>query len=229
MIKELFKENELADILLKHNFECDTVHRFQGDEKDIMIFSPVISKGFSAGLSFLKNNGNLFNVAITRARAQLIVIGDSIECSKSNVEYLVNFSKYVLSLEDKKESDKVIHDKPVDSGPKYPEVHNPENVSLWEIYFYEELYKRGIKTIPQYQVEKYSLDLAIIKGEKKLDIEIDGQKYHQNWDGELCRRDMIRNNRMQELGWDVKRFWVYQVRDNLDECIDSINTWINEN
>ena len=31
-----------------------------------MIFSPVVSKGISRGsLHFLKNNGNLFNVAIT--------------------------------------------------------------------------------------------------------------------------------------------------------------------
>lgn len=56
----------------------------------------------------------------------------------------------------------------------------------------------SIQTIPQYQVEKYALDLAIFVGERKLDIEVDGERYHRSWTGELCRRDKIRNYRMFE-------------------------------
>ena len=92
--------------------------------------------------------------------------------------------------------------------------------------FYKELYKSGIKSIPQYRVEKYALDFAIINGEKKLNVEVDGERYHRNWNGELCRRDQIRNQRMFELGWDVMRFWVYEVRDNLDESINKVNNWL---
>ena len=54
----------------------DTVQKFQGDERDAMIFSPVVSEGITDGaVSFLKKTDNLFNVAITRARAALIVVG----------------------------------------------------------------------------------------------------------------------------------------------------------
>ena len=28
-----------------------------------------------------------------------------------------------------------------------------------------------------------------------------------------------------ELGWDVKRFWVYEIRDNLNECVKKIQEW----
>lgn len=59
-----------------------------------------------------------------------------------------------------------------------------------------------------------------------LDIEIDGERYHRNWTGELCRRDQIRNQRLFELGWDVKRFWVYEVRDDIDSCVKKIKEWI---
>ena len=60
-----------ADILV------DTVHKLQGDERDVMIFSPVVAKGMQqSSMSFLRGNGNLFNVAITRARSALIVAGD---------------------------------------------------------------------------------------------------------------------------------------------------------
>ena len=33
---------------------------------------------------------------------------------------------------------------------------------------------------------------------------------------------------MFELGWDVKRFWVYEIRDNLPWCIEQIKAWMEE-
>ncbi|MEE1062298.1 MAG: DUF559 domain-containing protein [Paludibacteraceae bacterium] len=109
---------------------------------------------------------------------------------------------------------------------QYPKVSNPEQVSDWERYFYSALYDSGIKTIPQYPADKYKLDLAIIKGDSMLDIEVDGEMYHKDWNGELSYRDQLRNQRLFELGWDVKRFWVYEIRDNLQECIEKIRSWI---
>lgn len=111
-------------------------------------------------------------------------------------------------------------------GPEYPSVANPERVSDWERLFYRAIYRAGVSPIPQYPVEKYVLDFAVVVGDKRLNIEIDGERYHRNWDGELCRRDQIRNHRLMELGWDVMRFWVYQVRDDLDRCIARVQQWV---
>ena len=47
-----------------------------------------------------------------------------------------------------------------------------------------------------------------------------GEKHHRAWDGELWRRDQLRNMRLIELGWEVMRFWVYEVRDNLPEVVN---------
>ena len=99
-------------------------------------------------------------------------------------------------------------------------------VSDWEKILYSELYKHGIKTLPQYDIDKYRLDLALIQGSHKLDIEIDGERYHRNWNGELCRRDQLRNQRLFELGWDVMRFWVYEIRDDLPSCIIKVEKWL---
>lgn len=53
-----------------------TAHTFQGSERDIMIFSPVVAPGLSDGShNWLNNTTNLLNVAITRARALLVVVG----------------------------------------------------------------------------------------------------------------------------------------------------------
>jgi len=58
---------------------------------------------------------------------------------------------------------------------------------------------------------------------------VDGERYHRNWDGELCWRDQIRNQRLIELGWDIMRFWVYQIRDDLDYCVDRVAAWMSKN
>ncbi|MEY9929117.1 hypothetical protein ABH926_003757 [Catenulispora sp. GP43] len=54
-----------------------TAHSFQGGECDVIIYSLVAADGISAGaLRFLDEQANLWNVAITRARAHLFVISD---------------------------------------------------------------------------------------------------------------------------------------------------------
>lgn len=209
--------NAEAEILI------DTVHRFQGDERDVMLFSPVVSTDAPpTAVGFLRGTPNLFNVAVTRARAALVVVGDQSAALSSGVEYLARFAAYVGNLD----GQEMPEPKPeMDFGPEYPVVTRPDRVSDWERLFYRAMYRAGVRLIPQYSVEKYDLDFALVRGDRRLNIEIDGERYHRNWDGELCRRDEIRNQRLMELGWDVMRFWVYQVRDDLARCIDAVNQW----
>ncbi|MGH3829754.1 MAG: caspase, EACC1-associated type [Pseudonocardiaceae bacterium] len=56
---------------------CGTIHRFQGGERDIMVISPVGAHGMRERTrNWLVHQTNLWNVAITRARSQLVVVGD---------------------------------------------------------------------------------------------------------------------------------------------------------
>jgi hypothetical protein len=58
-----------------------TAHRFQGDECDIMVFSPVVSGGMLPRLlRWVAYTEQLLNVAITRARGALHVLGDMRAC-----------------------------------------------------------------------------------------------------------------------------------------------------
>ena len=225
LIREMVHKNKrLSEQLMIRDFLADTVHKFQGDERDVMLFSPTYSDGIHRGSEiFLRKSGNLFNVAITRARASLMVVGDKVACQKSNVDYLSKFATYVDTLgngEDTVEEMK-------DFGASFPSQFDSPKVSNWEKYLYKKLYEAGIRTMPQFQVGQYRLDLAILDGERKLDIEVDGEKYHRNWDGELVWRDQLRNMRLIEQGWDVKRFWVYEIRDDLERCIEEIKSWTN--
>lgn len=213
---EIARRCATSDLLI------DTIHKFQGDERDVMFMSPVVSRDTPEGaLHFLRGNVNLFNVAITRARASLVIVGDRSACLGSGVDHLERLVKHIDRMSERS-APAVPRD---DLGRGYPVVSDPSIVSEWERILYTALYDAGIRSVPQCRVEKYSLDLAVFDGKRRLDIEVDGERYHRQWDGELMRRDRIRNERMFELGWDVMRFWVYQVRDDLDGCVKRVRAW----
>lgn len=202
--KALEQDAELRNHLELHNqILIDTVHKFQGDERDVIIFSPVVSEGTkSQSLMFLKSTGNLFNVAITRARSLLVTVGDKKYCKQCGVSYLEHFAEYSNGSE------------------------APTEQSEWELIMQKALSDAGIPVTAQYHVDKYYLDLALFHNGKKLDIEVDGAMYHQAWTGELSYNDQLRNQALMREGWDVIRFWVQQVRDQLPWCIEQVQAWM---
>lgn len=205
--KALERDADLRNHLELHNsILIDTVHKFQGDERDVIVFSPVVSDGTkSQSLQFLRSTGNLFNVAITRARALLVTVGDKAYCKNCGVTYLEHFAEYSCG-----------EDAPVEA-------------SEWEHMLQTALSDTGIPVTAQYHVDKYYLDLALFHNGKKLDIEVDGAMYHQTWTGELCYNDQLRNQALMRQGWDVMRFWVQQVRDQLPWCVEQVKKWMEQN
>lgn len=131
----IFQRDDLSRRVGELDLLVDTVHRFQGDERDVMVFSPVVSTGISNGaLGFLRNSPNLFNVAITRARAALVVVGDHSSATSSDIEYLSRFASYVNAIGQRLKP--AFEPDPDDLGPEYPPVSNPEQVSDWERLLY---------------------------------------------------------------------------------------------
>ena len=228
LIRELaHQDDELSAALSSADFLSETAHRFQGDERDVILFSPVVGNGIPKGSEvFLSKTPNLFNVAITRARSTLVVVGSAGAMSHCGVNHFQAFAHYYTELQSLVA--RRASSTPHEYGPSYPEVANPEKVSDWERWFYRELYAAGLRPIPQYDVENYILDFAFFDGERKLNVEVDGERYHRDWNGDLILRDRLRNQRMIELGWDVKRFWVFQIRDDTKRCVDSIKRWFDD-
>lgn len=65
----------------KGRLTVGTAHRFQGDERDVMIFSPVVADGMLPRLvRWVAETDQLLNVAITRARGALHIVGDRRAC-----------------------------------------------------------------------------------------------------------------------------------------------------
>ena len=71
LLEELCLSNNLS------NIEISTVHGFQGAERDIIIFSPVVSPGIPDGTLAWVGNPNQVNVTITRAREVFVLAGQA--------------------------------------------------------------------------------------------------------------------------------------------------------
>lgn len=70
-INEVLREENISDI------SCGTVHAFQGDEKDVILFSLALTDHTSPKTyQWLKSNKELINVATSRACEQLIVLAN---------------------------------------------------------------------------------------------------------------------------------------------------------
>ena len=194
-----------APELQRLHFTVETAHRDQGDEKRIVVFSPVISRNArDSAVRFVGSVPNLFNVAITRAQSELHVVGDKLACAHSGIPFLTKFVSYVegLGVSQLSEGTQGLFESP------------------WEKVFHDALESAGIAALPQYRVDQYKLDLAI--PEKSIDIEIDGEFYHRDIDGSRVLSDLKRDTRLTSRGWQVKRFWVYELESDLDRCVREI-------
>jgi very-short-patch-repair endonuclease len=214
-----------AHLLQASQFEAQTAHGFQGDERDVIVYAMGVHIDMPRGPKwFVAENSNLFNVALSRARAAFVVIGDmdtaeSLQYENAPIEYLRDFVQYVRALG---KSTKV---------PSGEPTFTPDQI--WEERFYMKALKpSGLPVVSQYPLGPYKFDFALIRKNKnrKLDIEIDGEAFHKDASGNRLRRDIDRDiyvKAQDGRSWDVMRFWVYELREDMDGCLKQIQQWMN--
>jgi len=190
------------------HLHIDTAHGFQGDERDVMILSLCSGPDMPQGsLNFLRENPNLLNVAASRARAVLHIVGNKQWAENSSIPHISALAALPKSYLSKAE----------------PTRWHPHE-SPYEKYLYDCLLEVGIKTEPQFPVRSRRLDLALIDPDNpslKLDIEIDGD-CHRNPDGTRKTDDHWRDYQLRSLGWQVIRFWTRDIRNDAKECVDRV-------
>lgn len=220
-IQELVgKHYKLKQLAEKASLTVRTVHQFQGDERDVIVLSPGVNgDGPGGALTFLRRNAYLFNVAVTRARAKLIIVGDRAGASLCGVEYLQRFVAWADRVE------KAAATVPLDPaclGPAYPDdpAFAPRCSSVEALYV--GLYEAGLRPIPRFPLDSLTVDLALIGSAKRLAIEVLGEGELRPWLDEDVKEMRRRVRRLVELGWEVETVWPWEIRDRLPECVERI-------
>ena len=76
LIDQIARRQFGQDFLDDFGFVSGTAHRLQGDERDAIVLSAVLCPGMSSnGARWIEKERNLLNVAVSRARRALIVLG----------------------------------------------------------------------------------------------------------------------------------------------------------
>lgn len=179
-----------------------TVDRWQGGEADVIFFSLVVAPGVAPGaVTFLSRERRRINVAISRARAVAVVVGNLEWARTCRVSHIERLAKIATTP---------------------PERQKKGFDSLWERRVDHALRQRGLEPHPQYPVGRRYLDFALFQGEVKLDLEIDGRRWHTGAGGTRKTSDLLRDQEMIARGWRVRRFWVDELQKNMEGCLDMV-------
>ncbi len=189
--------------------EIATVDSFQGGERDLILFSLAAGPDMPAGARrFISADRRRFNVAVSRARAICEVIGNLDFARSSGIAHLARLAERA-------------------GGPR----ESPKDAvalfeSPWEERMYAAMQRRGLDPQPQHEIAGRRLDFALF-GEQEgnriqLDVEVDGRTWHTDQDGDRKTPDIWRDHELRSLGWSVRRFWVHELRDDMESCLDQI-------
>ncbi len=182
----------------------------QGDERDVVLFSVTYSPDaegrvwMNFGALNVEGGERRLNVAITRARLQLVVFSglesQDIDLSRTRargVEHLKSFLRYVETGEQ------------AIPGGAVTAVAQAAALSSFELDVERLLIERGHSIERQVGCSGYRIDLAVrdpeSRGRYLLGIECDGEAYRNA--PTVRDRDRLRQSVLAGLGWRLHRIW----------------------
>ena len=215
-IYEIISKSTPAELLEKHNVKVLTAHKFQGSEKDIMIFSLVLaSKGNGNSDRWYNIYPQILNVALSRAKYLLYIIGDKNFCYRRTGV----LQRLVETYDEIKKQEK---------REKYTLFEKFDSAT--ERFLFEKLQEinfenLGYKLIPKLVVKRYALDFALL-GKKKINVECDGYQ-HEIIEGLPVLEDVERDEFLEKEGWQVLRFPNHKILSQPNVVLEHILRNIN--
>jgi very-short-patch-repair endonuclease len=180
----------------------------QGDERDVIILS--MGYGYNEAGKFLKNFGPLtksggerrLNVAVTRAREEVVLVA-SVKAADLDLSGSTSLGANLLK------GYLAYAERGVDAMAREVESITGEAESNFEEEVAAGLISRGLHPVLQVGCGGFRIDMALKHperpGEFCLGIECDGATYHSS---KTARdRDRIRQNVLENLGWNIIRLW----------------------
>jgi very-short-patch-repair endonuclease/KaiC/GvpD/RAD55 family RecA-like ATPase len=205
-VTKTFKPDELTYIKVL------TVHKFQGSEVDILLFSPVIAqKGDATSDYWYIKNKQVLNVAISRAKQLLLIAGDLDHALQSQSK-LKEIAHYCNRLHE-------------NEGPRIP--NRPMNIFEQKLLvLLKKCVPKSYNIEPQFVIDgRFTVDFALLSKRKKIAIELDGRQ-HEIIGGLPVFEDKRRDTYLIQEGWKVSRINVADLLKKQDEVILNIKSVI---
>ena len=219
------------------------IENVQGDERDIIIFSIGYAKDSEGKFTNIfgtlnrKGGENRLNVAITRARKEMIVIC-SIEPTEIKLtskhegpKMLRRFLEYAKATDslDNSAQETVISE--INSNmQRINRSKHEEFDSDFEVQVCQRLREKGHTVETQIGFSGYKIDLAIVHPDQSnryvLGIECDGATFHSA--KSVRERDVMRQKFLEEKGWVIERIWSRNWWKNPSKEIDRLDARIRE-
>lgn len=192
------QKERLRKILDEQGFSSevlvDTANGFQGDERDVIIFSPVAARGMTPGaVRWVETPPNLVNVALTRAREALYVVCDVDFCLQQD-GILKKLALYCR------------------------EVELLRSTSLAELELFSWMVVKGWEPRVHPRIGDLEVDFVLnAPNADRLAIEVDGAQHSA-----APERDRARDAYLRGQGYAVERFSAQEVLETPYEVIHRI-------
>ena len=208
LIDQIAKTQFGQDFLDDIDFVSGTAHRLQGDERDAVILSSVLSPGMSkSGARWIEKERNLLNVAVSRARRALIVLGHPLMGDLGSPT-LASLRVYLR--------DEVARNEGAGSLSAEFRTDSTSEKILLDAMQLQDLLPYG-----KLEVEGYELDFALLEQGIKLNIEVDGDQ-HLDARSQQRRQDITRDRVLANLGWTILRIPAWRCHEEIDSVIEEI-------
>lgn len=213
LIESILKEHLEPSLYQERKILCGNSSQFQGDERDIVFISMVDSSdGSPLNLKQTNDFKKICNVAASRARNQLWVVhslNPDTELKQGDLRL-----KLIKHTENPKAFESVLAD-------NFAKAESP-----FEKLVMTDLLREGYKIVPQWKVGAYRIDMVVIgKGNKKIAIECDGEKYHPV---EKLQDDIYRQMVLERLGWKFIRIRGSEYYRNPKAAMDRVFSELNK-
>ena len=212
------------------------IENVQGDERDIIIFSIGYAKDsdgvFGNRFGTLSKVGgqNRLNVAITRARQEMMVIcsidpGLIKETSKNlgprRLRQFLEYSRASSQL-NKKGVEEILSK--INQNMAVSDKTTLEFDSPFETQVYKALSRHGYTVHTQIGASDYKIDLAVVHPDDPnryvLAIECDGATFHSSKSAK--ERDVMRQKFLEAKGWKFERIWSRNWWRNSEEELSRV-------
>lgn len=183
LIESMLREEIGVEEMIKRKLICGDAYSFQGDERDVMFLSMVISNGVKFVPLIRENDVRRFNVAASRARNQMWLF-HSVELTDLNVEcvrysllnYCLNYSKYAA---------------------------NNENVDyIFQSRLQKDIYNviknKGYNVIPEVEIGRYKIDFIVEGSRNRVAIICDGDLSKKKYN---CKESLEIQLDLERVGW----------------------------